>query len=302
MPAVKRALSNPEPVIRPEQGGRSGARDQLRALLSSAGVAEIETLELTQGLDLKGAIMHHRNAGTDAVVAAGGDGTVSAVASTLIDTDSPLGVLPTGTLNHFAGDLGIPADLELAAHFIAAGHSIRVDVGKVNSRTFINNSSIGIYPAIVRVRSELMRRGLSKRIAMVGAVGAAVWGFPNTSVRVIAGGTGLVTRTPFVFVGNNRYEISGLNATSRKDLQEGVLQVWTVSNPSRFALFRALALAVVGNKEAVPELHLGSAEKVRVETLRKRTLVALDGEVALMQSPLLYSICPRALRVLVQEK
>jgi diacylglycerol kinase family enzyme len=136
---------------------------------------------------------------------------------------------------------------------------------------------------------------------MICGVGAAVWDFPNTSVRVIVGRTGLTTRTPFVFVGNNIYQVSGLNAGGRKELHNGVLQICTVSNPSRFALFRALALAVARNKEAAPELHLGIAEEARVETMRKRIPVALDGEVVMMQSPLLYSICPRVLRVLIPE-
>ena len=82
----------------------------------------------------------------DAIVVGGGDGSVRTVAGVLADTGVPLGVLPLGTLNHFAKDLGIPLKVEQAAAAIAAGHTRNVDIAEVNGKTFINNSSIGIYP------------------------------------------------------------------------------------------------------------------------------------------------------------
>src|ERR1041385_7680888 len=79
------------------------------------------------------------------LVAAGGDGTLSAVADVLRGTDTALGVIPVGTMNHFAKDLGIPLDAGEAAQVIGTGRCIRVDVGEVNGRAFINNASLGIY-------------------------------------------------------------------------------------------------------------------------------------------------------------
>lgn len=90
--------------------------------------------------------------GCEPIIAGGGDGTINAVASTLVGTDRTLGVLPLGTLNHFAKDLSIPLDLEEAARVCVAGHTARVDVGEVNNRIFLNNSSLGLYPSIVRHR------------------------------------------------------------------------------------------------------------------------------------------------------
>src|SRR5579872_2332750 len=78
----------------------------------------------------------------DAVVAGGGDGTVSNVAAALVDSGLPLGVLPLGRFNHFARDLGIPAELEQAVALIAAGNAVTIDSGEVNGRSFINNSSV----------------------------------------------------------------------------------------------------------------------------------------------------------------
>src|SRR5215218_7585967 len=84
--------------------------------------------------------------GAEAVVAGGGDGTVGSVAGALAGHGMPLGVLPLGTLNHFAYDLGIPFTLDGAIAVIAAGHVASIDVGEVNGHVFVNNSSIGLYP------------------------------------------------------------------------------------------------------------------------------------------------------------
>jgi diacylglycerol kinase family enzyme len=93
------------------------------------------------------------------IVAGGGDGTLNAVAAATIDSGKTLGVLPLGTLNHFAKDLGIPLDLEGAVGAIVAGHAVRVDVGEVNGHLFLNNASLGLYPRIVRERERQQRAG-----------------------------------------------------------------------------------------------------------------------------------------------
>ncbi|HZI88057.1 MAG TPA: diacylglycerol kinase family protein, partial [Pyrinomonadaceae bacterium] len=99
---------------------------------------------------------------TDIIVAGGGDGTINAVASELVGTDKAFGVLPLGTLNHFAKDLNIPVDIEAAVRTIVSGHTTRVDVAQVNDRIFLNNSSLGLYPRLVHEREKQQRLGLRK--------------------------------------------------------------------------------------------------------------------------------------------
>ncbi len=138
--------------------GRSAAlADTVRGLLGR-GDAEVEVREIAPGASVDGAIAAAKSARPDVLVAGGGDGTVSAVAAALVDSDIVLGVLPLGTLNHFAKDLGIPLLLEAAAGAIVAGRTARIDVGEVNGRVFVNNSSIGLYPEIVRDREQQQRR------------------------------------------------------------------------------------------------------------------------------------------------
>ena len=94
----------------------------------------------------------------DVIVAGGGDGTIHTIAAVLAGTGVPLGILPLGTLNHFAKDLGIPMELHDAVDVVAAARGVNVDVGEVNGIVFINNSSIGVYPYMVLDRERLRRR------------------------------------------------------------------------------------------------------------------------------------------------
>src|SRR6185503_11351427 len=103
--------------------------------------------------------------GSDVVVAGGGDGTVSTAAGALAGTGVPLGVLPLGTLNHFAKDLGIPLDLGDAARVIVAGWTQTVDVGEVNGRLFVNNASVGMYARLIAERAAMQRIGRGKWVA-----------------------------------------------------------------------------------------------------------------------------------------
>src|SRR4051812_6243792 len=156
------------------QEHRQGVADLLTIILNSASgtagkpetAARVAELFDTAGVDtrlhllsspaeLPALVDRELAAGTDALVAGGGDGTVNAVASALAGRPTPLGVLPLGTLNHFAKVLRIPLELPKAVDAIVAGHATHVDVGRVNGRIFLNNCSIGIYPNVVERRERL---------------------------------------------------------------------------------------------------------------------------------------------------
>lgn len=236
----------------------------------------------------------------DLVIAVGGDGTVSSVAAAIAGTGSSLGIIPAGTLNHFARDLGIPLDVRSAFQVIAAGETVSVDAAEVNGRIFVNNSSIGLYPTFAAERERWMKRGLPKRIAMFPAAIRALARFPNLGVRVNRDEEAdLSVRTPLLFIGNNEYQFSGWGAGTRSGLRDAALQIAMVDNPSRWSLAGLAMRAAFGLHLHVPELHVSIAKTVRVRTFRKHIKVALDGEVVRMKSPLVYSIRPGALKVIV---
>lgn len=234
----------------------------------------------------------------EAVVAAGGDGTVSAVASALAGSSMPMGVLPLGTLNHFAKDLGLPIDLREAARALAEGTPRTVDVGEANGRVFVNNASVGFYPLMVMDRDAQRRRsGRPKWLAAGIAAVRVLWRFPLMWVRVRLVDRVLPRRTPFVFVGNNRYG-SRLADARRERLDGGELCVYTAHPRGRWDFLRLVWRAARGKAEEVPGLDLATGPHVHLETAQRVLRVALDGEVHRMHGPLRLRVRPGALRVL----
>lgn len=235
------------------------------------------------------------------IVAGGGDGTVSSVAAAVIGTDKALGVLPLGTLNHFARDLKIPFDPEAAAHTIVAGHTTEVDVAEVNNRIFLNNSSLGLYPIIVREREKRQRLGFRKWPAFVWALVQAFRRYPFLDVQLHLKDRFIDRTTPFVFVGNNEYEMNSLNIGLRDRLDRGVLSIYITQRTSRLRLISLALRAVIGRLRNDKDFLALRSDEVKIETRHKRLRVAFDGEIDVLQPPLHYRIRSRALRVVVPE-
>jgi diacylglycerol kinase family enzyme len=238
-------------------------------------------------------------AGAATVVAVGGDGTVSAIASELAGTDAVLGVLPLGTLNHFAKDLSIPLELAAAVETIIKGRRIRVDIGEVNGRTFINNSSLGIYPRIIDQRAAEQRSGRTKWLAHASAAMQTLQSYPLWRVRLDENGRTLGYKTPVVFIGNNAYDVQGLNFGSRKTLQAGSLCVYVLHDTGPLGIVRFAASALLGTEWSQARFDALCTKEVCIETPRRRERVALDGEVYTLTTPLRYRIQPGALNVWV---
>src|SRR6266850_4101350 len=165
---------------------REDLPSRLAELFDRAGVPA-RIVPLAPGADARHLARAACESGADAVVAAGGDGTVNGVASALAGSNTPLGVIPLGTLNHFAKDLHLPLDLDAAVSVIAARHVKKVDVGVVNDRVFVNNSSIGVYPSIVVEREELRRRrGYGKWRALAVATAHVLRHYRGITIRIDA--------------------------------------------------------------------------------------------------------------------
>ena len=239
----------------------------------------------------------------DAVFAAGGDGTISGVASALAGTDIPLGVIPLGTLNHFAKDLGIPLPLAEALRALAVGESTQVDIGRVNGRTFINNSSIGLYPRMVRRRQvEMDHRGRKKWVGMIQAGFAVLRRFRLTRVRIGSNDQTFHLKTPFVFVGNNAYETGLLSVGSRTQLNSGLLSLYTPHKTSRWGLLRLAIRALLGKLNRTDAFTVVLGKEFWVDSHKKDMHVSIDGEILTLQPPLHYEILPGALKVLIPRK
>jgi diacylglycerol kinase family enzyme len=277
-------------------GEGTAAAKRLEEIFATAG-RDARITVAKGGAELRAAAEQAAQGGCDTLVAGGGDGTINTIAAVAVARRIPLGVLPLGTLNHFAKDLGIPLEVDEAAKVILEGVVCKVDVGEVNGRLFLNNSSLGVYPAIVRLRERYQATGWGKWVAALWSTLAVLRRNPFLGVRIKAEGDTLVRRTPFVFVGNNEYRMVGLNAGARDSLASGRLALYVMSAERRTGLLRLAWQVVRKGVEQVRELDLLAIEGATVETKRTRLQVALDGEVVTMTSPLDYQVKPGALRV-----
>jgi diacylglycerol kinase family enzyme len=250
------------------------------------------------GTALRLAAQRAVEAGCDALVAGGGDGTVNALASVTLGKELPLGIIPLGTLNHFAKDIGIPLDLDAALDVILAGRTRWVDVGEVNGRIFLNNSSLGVYPRIVQLREQHREKGLGKWLAALWATLAVIRRRPFMTVRIQTAGEDLLRRTPAVLIANNAYETAGLSMGSRSSLNQGVLALYVMNADARVGLLRLGWRVWRMGAERVRELDCLLSDQAIIEATRPALRAALDGEVVELRTPLRCRSRPGALRVL----
>lgn len=277
---------------------KEDAPEKLRSLFAESGIdAHIESV--AKGVNLAQKAREAVAAGNDIVVAAGGDGTLSATASGLVGTDVKFGVLPVGTLNHFARDLSLPLELEGAAKVICGGETAAVDVGEVNGRTFLNNSIIGLYPIFRFLRAEQERKGVHRKLALVWAALAVFRRYPFLRIRLLVDGRRIERRTPYVLIANNEHAMQGWNLGSRRSLNEGKLWIYVMRPQSRLGLLGMLFKLLVGRFDARHHFDIFAAEELNVDTRSRRLGVALDGEIHVMETPLYYRTLPASLRVFV---
>jgi len=273
-------------------------REILLGALRDAGLESI-MVAVTDGGEIETAVRPHLESDCHAVVAAGGDGTVNAVASVLAGTGMSLGVIPGGTLNHFSSDLHIPTDIAEAVNVLKTGVTKWVDVGTVNGRIFLNNSGLGLYPEMVMKREEIRKYGFRKATALLMASALTLLRFPLLRVRLEVNGRVIERLTPFVFVGNNPYEMDGIQFGVRPRVDSGALCVWVARRTRRFGLLRAVFQMAFQGLRGVRELDLLTTRAVVIRPRGKIVPVSIDGEVFKLPTPLHYEIRPGALRVIV---
>ena len=293
------------PVIINAGAGNPHVEDRSRSLseLFLAGGIHADVRLARTGSDIDALVRAAVNEHPPMLIAAGGDGTISTAAAALAGTDIPLGVLPFGTLNHFAKDLGVPLELEASVRNIIENNVTAVDVAEVNGRVFINHSSLGLYPDMVRDRERQQSRlGRGKWHSFLWASLSVLRRFPFLVVRIEVESTKEDFVTPVVFIGNNEYQMQGFDIGARESLQGGVLSIYIVKKQRRAALVRLSLAALLGRLEQARDFEALTATELVIETHRTRVLVSADGEVQPMTSPLHYRIRPRALRVIVPRK
>lgn len=268
--------------------GSSSSIRELKKQFTNSSIEIIKSIRIRPGFEssLKPHIQRK-----EIIAVVGGDGSISAIANLMKDTDAILMPLPGGTLNHFTKDLGIPQLLPDALEYFKSAKKTKINTGQVGDKTFINNSSIGIYPDSLVDRDE-QKKKYGKWPAMVASIFKAFFRFRTYKIEL----DGKKYSTPLIFVGNNTYELNGFTF-QRSRLQDGILSIYIVIGKSRLSLFWALISLILGRKNVAKRLKSFRAKDIVIPT-HKSVRVSRDGEYEKMTSPLRYSIKESSLYIL----
>ncbi len=234
-----------------------------------------------------------------ALFVGGGDGTISCAAGILAGTRVPLGVIPLGTLNHFAKDLGLPPDWRDAIAALSAARPHDVDLAEVNGRIFVNNCSVGAYADAVRHREALREQRIhGKWLAMFIGSLRVFRRLRRLRFQLETDSGDLHLRSPFLLVANNRYDGNILAQSLRDRIDGGQLWLYSTRAHRHFAILRMVWQALRRNLAAAEKLDSHPCTVATVHTVAPSIPVALDGEILTLETPLRFRLRPGALRVL----
>jgi diacylglycerol kinase family enzyme len=237
------------------------------------------------------------------LVAAGGDGTINLIAGLALERNLPLGIIPLGTFNYFARDLGIPLEPRGAAMAIATGRVRRVHVAHVNGHLFLNNASFGLYRKLLEERERNKQRfGRYKIVAVVSAL-ATVWRFRQVyTLRMQLDGQPATMRTPMLFFGLNSLQLENLDLDVAGCTDAGQMAVIALQPSGRRHLLKLALKGALQGLQGSPELRIHGASQVIVEQPgRRNTRVAVDGESVDCSLPLHFEVQRDALQVIVPQ-
>jgi undecaprenyl-diphosphatase len=205
--------------------------------------------------------------GSQALGVAGGDGSVNAAAQIAFDAGKPLVVLPTGTLNHLARDVGLTT-VEESVEALQTGQAVAIDVSTIDGKVFLNTASFGAYVELVDAREKL-----EGRIGKWPAVVVALFRVLRRSRPIELEIDGVKTLAWMAFIGNCRYHPSGFAPSWRESLNDGVLDVRIVDNAAPWARTRLVSAVMTG--------RLGRCRVYREQALKELRITSPDGSVRL---------------------
>ena len=287
-------------------GDPEAAKRTIDEAMRAAG-REYELLEVPSPSDLPrfaASAVEKAVASDGVVVAAGGDGTLNCVANAVLASERPFGVLPQGTFNYFGRTNGISQQIGESVATLLAGHVRPIQVGLINERAFLVNASVGLYPRILEDREDYKRRfGRHRLVALFSAAATVLRRHRHWTLRVEdERGRDALLDTPMLFVGNNALQLEQVGLRESEDVADGHLAAVALKRVSRLSLFLLLFHGALGRLGRADNVINFAFQQLRVTPLRRhpRPLkVAMDGEVAHMDPPLVFRVSEHALQLLV---
>ncbi len=257
-------------VVNP--GAGAGKRGPDPAEVLRKALPDAEVVELDDPSDLPDQLRRLAGSGIRALGIAGGDGSINTAAGIALEHRLPLVVVPAGTLNHLARDLGVET-VEDAVDAVRAGHAIEIDVGRIAGRPFLNTASFGSYVEIVDAREELERR-IGKWPAMVVALARVLRHGEALEVDI----DGERQRLWVAFVGNCRYQPDGMAPTWRDRLDDGLLDIRLADAGQPFCRLRLVLAAATGRLGRSPVFRTWRTTNMHIQSTDGPLRLARDGE------------------------
>ncbi|HKU37115.1 MAG TPA: diacylglycerol kinase family protein [Polyangiales bacterium] len=291
------------------EGSGSHASDELRESVEAGFAAQgmrVQWLAITRpalAASRERAVADLIRRAEGVLAVAGGDGTINAVASACRKLDRPLGILPAGTFNYIARNLGIPTEVEAAARVIAQGHAAPILVGEINGHLFLNNAGFGLYSHIIEQRELDKRRfGRHRVVAFASGLKVLTERHPHYHIKLETDGQQHSLRTTTLFFGVNALQLENYNVEAAKYVQRGQLAVLSLRLDSRLDIAAAAWAALRGKTEAASCVDAAAATSVHITTRRRGVLkVAIDGEIMQLRAPLHVRAVQAGLQVMLPE-
>ncbi|MEC7764484.1 MAG: diacylglycerol kinase family protein [Pseudomonadota bacterium] len=280
-------LTNTHVVINARSGRREGAdiTDALERCIHQQGG------HVTFHIDERGGAVEKMTkralkAGASTVIAAGGDGTICGVANQMVGTGVPLGVLPLGTFNYFARSLGIPENTDEAVEAICDGTVRPAAVGRVNDQVFLNNTSIGVYSAILQQREDTYKQfGRSRIAAYWSVLRALVKFYDPMTMKIEVDGERLSIKSPLAFVCNSAYQLERFALQGADEVRDGKLALFLADDVGRFGLVKHAAKLATRRMREGRDFRLVTGKEIVIDPGRRKRLVVRDGEKEPMRGP-----------------
>lgn len=271
--------------------------ERLTALLKGAGV-EVD-LHCVPGQEIDGALQTALTGDADAVIIGGGDGTVAAAAGMFSGSEKPLGILPLGTFNLAARDVGMPLDWEKAIVALLDAPVAEMDMLDVGGNPALCVLVMGFYPALQMGKPEYHGNWLVKawRSAAMAMRSAAT--FPPLDLVITSGGKRLRHRSRIALLANNDYEDLFGFIPRRKSLDAGYFTLYISTHRTRLGMVKSFLAWTLGRWKQDRELTVVQATEIEIQVPRQRKLpVMRDGEIEKVPMPLRVTLKPKALKVL----
>lgn len=230
---------------------------------------------------------------------AGGDGTINLVASACRRAGRPLGIIPAGTFNYVARNLGLPADVREAVRVIVEGSPQPMAAGEINGHLFLNNAGFGLYSHMIEQReADKQRFGRHRLVAFLSGLRVLSRRFPIYDLSFQADGREQLLRTTTLFFGVNALQLENYKIGVAECVSRGQLAVLSLRIDSRLDIAEAALAALLGKTESADSVSATCASSVRVTTRRRSLKIAVDGEIRVLRPPLTVRFVPDALQVL----